>query len=163
MLSTFSCPKNPDVELFLHSKAIPNQHRDRSRTYLIVRDEDAALLGYFALSLKELELCNAIISRTQVQRLHGVDRQAQSVPAYLIGQLGKNFAIADNHLNLEIILSEIYGIIEQARHLIGGRVIILECENEPKLLKMYQEQGFRAIETSPEDEHLITMFIVVSN
>lgn len=163
MLSSFSCPKNPDVESYLHSKAVDNQLRDRSRTYLIVRDDDAALLGYFSLSLKELELCNATISKSQVRRIHGFDRNAQSVPAYLIGQLGKNYSISDNHLNIEIILQEIYGVIEQARHLIGGRTIILECENKSSLVSMYQDQGFKAIETTAEDDQLITMFIVVSN
>jgi len=49
----FSC-QDDDVESFLKNKAIDFEKRDRSRTYLLVDDDNNNLLGYFTLSLKAL-------------------------------------------------------------------------------------------------------------
>jgi hypothetical protein len=83
------------------------------------------------------------------------------VKSYLIGQLGKNKAIDDNPLNLEIILTEIYGVINQARDLIGGRAIILECAQDPKLIELYQSHGFTKIEMEPNHNGDVTMYTII--
>lgn len=80
--------------------------------------------------------------------------------AYLIGQIGKNDDILDNQINLEFILEEAYTIIDRANQLVGGRVIILECEKAEKLVSLYQRNGFDILIDNPA-ERLITMYTFV--
>lgn len=80
--------------------------------------------------------------------------------AYLIGQLGKNDSINDNLINLELILEEAYTLIDKANQLVGGRVIILECEKVAKLVSLYQSTGFNILIDNPA-ERLITMYTFV--
>lgn len=63
--------------------------------------------------------------------MDGVSRDAKRIPAFLVGQIGKNSAIPDNQLSLGSILDEIYSVIHDAKALVGGRIIILECEDGP--------------------------------
>lgn len=100
------------------------------------------------------------LSKSQRKRLDGLSKDAQRIRAFLIGQLGKNQAVKSNPITLAQILSEIYLILHEARELIGGRVIILECENEPKLIKLYQEHGFKLLATEQSIQSTLkTMYI----
>lgn len=81
----------------------------------------------------------------------------------MIGQLGKNTSIDQNPITLEIILEEIYAVISEARNLIGGRIIILECEDSPQLIQLYERNGFSLIQTADEAQaELRTMYIHVA-
>ena len=81
----------------------------------------------------------------------------------MIGQIGKNAAISDNPLCLGKILEDVYSVIGQAQRLIGGRVVILECEDEPKLIGLYTSQGFELLETKADTQqpNLRTMYITL--
>lgn len=69
LLSSFTCPKNPDVETFLKYKAIRFEESDNSRTYLILDSDNGNILAYFSLSFKEVSLEYSDISKSQVKRL----------------------------------------------------------------------------------------------
>ncbi|MBC8798345.1 acetyltransferase [Shewanella algae] len=161
MLSSFTCPKNADVESFLHNKAIDFERRDAARTYLLV-SQNGDILAYFSLSFKELQLNGTSLSGAQVKKLDGFSKRAERVKAYLIGQIGKNYSVVPNPINLECILDEVYMVIDEARALLGGRAIILECENTRRLIELYQTQGFKLIHTTSNEKGLVTMYTVVS-
>ena len=63
--------------------------------------------------------------------------------APLIGQLGKNFA---NNYNELITGDELLKIacdtVAQGQRIFGGRVVYLECEDVPSLIKFYERNGF---------------------
>ncbi|TMW13615.1 acetyltransferase [Alloalcanivorax gelatiniphagus] len=165
LLTAFSCNRNRDVENFLThpSKAIRFEKTDNARTYLILDDETGHILGYFSISFKELVLEDLQISKSKVRRLDGISKNAERIRAFLIGQLGKNTSIAQNPITLEIILEEIYAVISEARNLIGGRIIILECEDSPQLIQLYERNGFSLIQTADEAQaELRTMYIHVA-
>lgn len=93
-----------------------------------------------------------------------MSKHGDETVAYLIGQLGKNSASSySSEINLENILSEIYGVIEEAQHLVGGRLVILECENEESLISLYERQGFSRLEVKDSNNSLVTMYQVISN
>lgn len=94
------------------------------------------------------------------KKLDGICKNSESVNAYLIGQIGKNDSVVDNQINLPYILEEAYTIIDKANQLVGGRVIILECEKAEKLVSLYQANGFNILIDNPA-ERLITMYICV--
>lgn len=160
LLRSFTCPKNQDVELFLHSKAVEFEVRDTARTYLML-DDIGQILAYFSLSFKEIELIDRGLSLTAIKKLDGFDKRAERVKAYLIGQIGKNLAIDHNPVDLETILNEVYAVIDEARALVGGRVIILECEDVVRLIQHYERHGFKKIPTHDPVKGLVTMYTVV--
>lgn len=165
LLNTFFCNRNSDVESFLKqpSKAIRFEKTGNARTYLILDDNTAQILAYFSVSFKELVLDGASISKSKVRQLDGISKNAERIRAFLIGQIGKNTGINDNTISLSAILDEIYSVIAAAKALIGGRVIILECENSQTLIQLYEQHGFTLIETlDHEPRPLRTMYTHVS-
>ena len=51
-------------------------------------------------------------------------------------------------MTLDTILDEgVYPIILQAQSLIGGRFVLLECENTPDLIKLYKKSGYKHLQT----------------
>jgi hypothetical protein len=117
------------------------------------------LLAYFSVSFKELILEGTGLSKTKIRSLDGISKNAERIRSFLIGQLGKNMAINGNPIGLADILNEAYAVFVAARQLIGGRVIILECENIPELIAYYERHGFALIETVTGDSGLRTLYI----
>ena len=144
-----------------HNRRINFEKRSTSRTYLIL-DEDGQILSYFSLSFKEVTLNTEKVSGTSIKKLDGFSKTATTVKAYLIGQIGKNSQIQDNPIRLENIFNEIYNVIAQAQSLIGGRVVILECEDNEKLIALYERHGYKILEIIQVDT-LKTMYISISD
>ena len=80
----------------------------------------------------------------------------------MIGQIGKNSQIPNNSIKLDTILNEIYSVIAQAQALIGGRVIILECENNQSLISLYEKHGYKLLDITDET-NLKTMYVAVAD
>lgn len=127
------------------TKAIRFEQTSNARTYLILNDS-GEIFAYFSLSFKELTLDNVKISKTKRQQLDGISRKAEKIKVFLIEQIGKNTSILDNPISLNFILNEIYAVLSDVKALIGGRIIILECEDNKKLLDLYIRHGFTLIE-----------------
>lgn len=152
ILSTFSSPNNADVQDFIRNKAIEFSKQSLSKTTLIYwmseDEKEKYLIGYYTLANKLLNVCQDSISKTMSKRLfrHGTydtSKRIHTIPAILIGQLSKNFADGNNLLIsgsdiLQMALNKIQIIQKE----IGGKFVFLECENEPKLIKFYEDNGF---------------------
>lgn len=139
------------------SKAIRFEETGHSRTYLILDEESSNLLGYFAVTFKELLLIGKDISKSEVKKMDGISKERERISAFLIGQIGKNASIENNPLDLQKILAEVYDVIAAARALIGGRLVFLECENNEKLINHYKKHGFTLI--PDETSKYRTMYI----
>jgi hypothetical protein len=59
---------------------------------------------------------------------------------------------------LNVILSEIYGVLSDARSLVGGRTVVLECSPDEKLVNLYRDEGFKQIIMEPNHNGDITMY-----
>lgn len=134
-----------DVENFLREKAIIFEKKSKSRTYLIVNEEVLAegnfdILAYFTLGLKVLKISNSI-SKTLIKKLDGLYKNIQETPVYLIGQLGKNDAV-ENYIAGEEIIEYALSIISKSFQYVGGRIILVECNDDEKLLTFYKENNF---------------------
>lgn len=104
------------------------------------------------------------ISKNEVKRLDGFSKKAERVQAFLLGQIGKNFSVENNPIKLSDILEEVYSVFSQARELIGGRVVFLECENNDKLIELYTRHEFKLLHTEPQDDSgLLTMYINIQD
>lgn len=157
----FACPKNQDVENFLvkKDKGIRLEKSSLSRTYLIL-NEQGDILAYFSLSFKEIMLYKSDISHSLTKKLMGfkTNKEIIHLKVFLIGQIGKNSLFPQNPIHLSDILAEIYQVISQIQALIGGRVVILECEDNPKLINLYKKAGFALLETADPDPKFKTMY-----
>ncbi|WP_209288883.1 hypothetical protein [Marinobacterium alkalitolerans] len=120
------------------------------------------LLAYFSVSFKELILEGLGLSKTKVRSLDGISKDAERIRSFLIGQLGKNMSIDGNPIGLTDILSEAFAVFAAAKQLIGGRIIILECENISELIAYYERHGFSLIETLASDSSLRTLYIHIT-
>jgi len=81
-------------------------------------------------------------------------KKTYELPAYLIGQLGKNDLHALDISGNEIIDLALDIIIE-AYKLVGGRFVLVECHEHPKLIEFYQENHFNFLQRDEEFVQLV--------
>lgn len=118
--------------------------------------DEFEFLAYFTLSFKSVTVNT---SKTQLKKITGGFTNSNSINAFLIGQIGKNSLIKNNPVMLSHILEFAYEQIQMAQFFAAGRGVILECEDNPKLISYYERHGFKYVETIGNDD-LKTMFII---
>ncbi len=84
------------------------------------------------------------------------DKSIQSLPSILIAQFGKS-DLFKNKIDSKMLMDYCTSYILETINLIGGRVIILECNDNPKLISIYEKYGFKKIGEKNE-RNLITMY-----
>jgi len=161
----FKCEKNKDVEQFIcdENKAVRFEKSSAARTYLILDKKTGDFLAYFSLSFREMVIDDKHedITKSTIKKLNGFNTIITNIQIYLIGQIGKNCSIVDNFITLDLILKNIYGIISTVQKYIGGRAIFLECEDNEKIISLYEKYGFKKIHVISSNNNLITMYIVI--
>ena len=148
-ISRFSCRDN-DVESFLKSKAFDFEIRNKSRTYLII--ENAGLIGYFTLSMKALQF-SPDVSKNIVKSIDGFSKDSSAVGIILIGQFGKDKVLAkdiDGSKLFDICIDVIY----QAQTIVGGRFVMLECQDIESVISFYKRKGFMFLQYDERDKYL---------
>ena len=151
LLSSFHCPLNPDVEHFLRDNAVEFTKKDQSVTYLVFSDEH--LVGYFSLAIKPVSVLASAISKTMARKLERIsvldeNTGTYTASAYLIAQLGKNFALPEEQrIKGDILLKLTLDIISQAKYLLGGVLEFLECDDNEALMSFYIHNGFKFFNT----------------
>lgn len=151
VLSSFSCPLNPDVEHFVKHTAIEFSKQGISSTYLIMASykNEYVLCGYFALANKVFCIAkDSLPNRNWKRRMakfgqfdHTLQRYTISAP--LIGQLGKNYANGYNELITgDELLKLALNKVKEMQYIVGGRIVYLECEQKEKLIDFYESNGF---------------------
>ena len=152
ILSSFMCPLNPDVEDFIHTKAIPFAKQRIAVSYLLFAEQNGQnyFMGYYTLANKFVCVNSSALSKTMQKKIAkfsqydpASERFMVSMP--LIAQLGKNFnpalpmKMAGSDL-LELALERVLEI----EHLIGGKTVYIECNNQPKLFDFYSATSLNA-------------------
>ena len=158
----FCCEKDESVQYFLQNKAIDFEVKNKSRTFFIINEEEFCkgnliILGYFSLALKVLTVPDEISNRKRIL-LDGLSAKFKGkpilhFPVYLIGQLAKNDMNKDQIEGNEI-MSFAIDIIKEAQKNVGGRVVLIECNDNKKLKKFYSDTGFEIINKDNEDNQL---------
>lgn len=147
MISSFACEKNADVESFLKARAIEFAKKKTSITYLIIRKEPVALVGYFTLMHKSIvvkpgpHLSSTLIRAIEKCAKIDETNHVYNVSAFLIAQFAKNSNIKDleAHFGDKLMGYALNTLIEIRRN-IGGSVVFLECEEcKKKLIDFYQK------------------------
>lgn len=173
ILSSFSCDKDDDIVYFLNNKAVQYEENAKSRTYLICDEdqlkgegfylEDLKIFGYIALALKVLSVPDSM-SNHQRKDIDGISAKIHGevindFPCYLIGQLAKNSAIENNSITGNDLVECAISIIDESIKSVGGRIALIECKNNPKLLKFYNENSFSEISQIPDGKNEMVQMI----
>ncbi|MBQ3759163.1 MAG: GNAT family acetyltransferase, partial [Synergistaceae bacterium] len=140
LISSYTCPKNPDIERFLKNSAIDFTRKQQSVTYLAFTKESIDFVGYFTLTVKPLVIgvkdipSNTI--RRKIERVARFDEetQAYSAAGYLIAQLGKNYTDGVNELVTGTELLRLaFNVIFDVQDMVGGMIAFLDAENNKSL------------------------------
>lgn len=152
ILSTFYCPCNQDVTNFLHSKSIEFSKRGFAKTYLVFWTtfdrKERALVGYYSIAPKTFTISKDDVSNSQYKHISQYGefdslRKKVIIPAILIGQLGKNFTDGnDTLISGDELLHLALEKVKSIQNDLGGRYTYLECEDKPKLISFYENNGF---------------------
>ncbi|NBH27622.1 N-acetyltransferase [Lachnospiraceae bacterium] len=151
ILSSFSCPLNPDVEHFLHNVAIEFSKQGISSTHLVMASfkNTYVLVGYFTLANKIFCIDKGSLPnrkwKSRMAKFGQFDKTINryTISAPLIGQLGKNYA---NNYNKLITGDELLKLaldkVRETQNIIGGKIVYLECEQKEALIDFYSQNGF---------------------
>jgi hypothetical protein len=155
MLSKFSCKRDTDVESFLKEKAIIQEKKHISRTYLIFDfTVGPELMAYFTLAVSTMDVTNLECSK-EIQKKMNINRgMAQS---YLIGQLGRCDG-SPKGLG-RFAMDQATDRIIAANLNVGCRVIRIDCK--PSLVGYYEDHGFVFARHS-SNEALVQMIRIIS-
>ena len=151
LLSSFSCPLNPDVEHFIKHNAIEFTKQSIASTYLILASHKKhhVLVGYFTLANKTFFINKSSLpSRNWEKRISKFGQLDKSTNHYtisapLIAQLGKNYTHSYNKLItgdelLKIALNKVRAM----QNIVGGKIVYLECQPIDALTNFYSQNGF---------------------
>ena len=112
--------------------------------------EAGDLLGYFTLMMKAYSVEAKLLSsknRRLVERFGEVNENGKFIaPVYLIGQLGKNYALPEERrVSGEELLRLALGLFRGTKKVLGGKLVMVEREaNRPKLQEFYNKNGFKS-------------------
>lgn len=158
VIATFSSEKtkddgntevlNRDIEDFLAYNAIQFAKMKTAITYFVFDESDAALLGFFTIAHKPLNIPADGIARKikdKVKRFSAVNEESNSynVSAFLLAQFAKNYAVDNGRrISGSQLMLAAQEKISEIQNLAGGTIEYLDCEPNAELIKFYESQGF---------------------
>ncbi len=162
-LQKFSCHREVDLENFLINKAIPYEKSNFGKTYLFLDNKDLkkglfTIMAYFTIAQRSVDMSQLSNKRKRKVLGNYPGRDSlNSIPAFLIGQLGRCDEFTNNDLSGQRILDECYHAISLAARIIGGNLLILECR-EHMFERFYEGQGFIKLYDELNEEGLYTLY-----
>ena len=132
----FSCQREVDLENFLINKAVTYERANIGKTYLLIDLNELeqgifSVMAYYTIAQKAIDISELSAKRKRKMLGDYPGRDSlKSIPAYLIGQLGRNDAYKADEISGEQILNECYHSISIAAQVVGGNLVILECREK---------------------------------
>lgn len=170
VIFSFNCSRDSDIEYFLKEKAKLYEKIARGRTYLIFSEEamvegELVLLAYFTIALQTLKI-PVNTSPSQIRKLDGLyakkgNSLITEIPVFLIGQLGKNDHYSEKICGNKII-NYALSVISRAQEIVGGRVVLVECQDNPNLVEFYIRNGFKMLCQDPADGMIQMIRLITS-
>ena len=161
LLAGFSCAGlNDEVENYLKEIALRHTLRDTSVTHLVLSADMKSCLAYYTLAIKPFSISALRITARQKKEMYDVAKlrvdssnKEYSIAAYLIAQIGRNFAIEDGGITGDEILNLAFEHIRSIKKQVGGKVVFVEYEKgKPKLLEFYKRNLFEEFKMPSDDD-----------
>ena len=150
-LAGFSCiDQSKEVDEFLHLpfKAQRFAKRNISATHLVLSADQKEILAYYTLVCKPIALNAKSLSDADRRELEQICRlnektQCFEFSAYLIAQLGRNFALKGKGITGDELMAGVLMHLRQMRENLGGNVTFVEYEKgNETLFKYYSRNAF---------------------
>ena len=167
-LKGFSCKKNKEVQWFLRKLSMRFARLNISATHLVLSEDFERIVAYYTLVCKPLSVMADELGEDSRKPLEefcrlNEQRRCYDFSAYLIAQLGRNYA---QDLTETISGDELmYVILDHLRRMrinLGGNVAFVEYEKgNAKLLEYYTRNGFVSMHSksdSGENDKLAQLF-----
>ena len=159
VLKSYRCTKDRDIESFLQTKAVTYEKRGWCSIYLLINRENyfhkgiISVDGYFTLSNKIVALTDMVSGAKRRKLFNGMKRESGMVHFILIGQLGKYIGQpgeddAAGDISAVQLLDRAFEIIYEVKKRITCSCALIECKDEPKLCRLYEDYGFRELQKS---------------
>lgn len=162
-LSSYLCREDQDIQQFLPKKAVEFEKRAKSRTYLVLNQEELdgkrnnpiTIYGYISVGLKILTVPDNTSNSLRKEldgfsaRIRG--KKINNFPCYLMGQLSRNSNVSSSVLKGSQLIEMACSVIDNAVETVGGRYIMIECKDNEKLIQFYEKNQFRKFNKSSED------------
>ncbi|CAM3675461.1 hypothetical protein ERUR111494_06445 [Erysipelothrix urinaevulpis] len=150
-LSEFSCECDLDLQDFLRVQAISREKSKKSTTYLFLDEEklktgEITVMAYISHALTSIDVMDLSVSKLKKMFGDSVDNRdnRSSIPAFLIGQLGRSDKYSTVDLPGSRLLYESISILKENSESTSGDVVILECK--PHMLpRFYSKFGFQEL------------------
>ena len=133
----------------MNRKAIEFEKRDKCRSYLYFDEHflretgKLKIMGYFSVAMKTMKVpIIDTMSNTLRKKFGNISDREQNLVVFLIGQLGRDTRYTQEDLAGKKMLEDCYGLINSARDIVGGRLILLECKPIDGLCNYYESEGF---------------------
>jgi predicted GNAT family N-acyltransferase len=157
----FKC-RDKGVEDFLKERALDFENRNLARTHLLLdykslSKNNIKILAYFTLSIKALHFLPNV-SKRKIKEIDGFSKEAQSVGAILIGQLGKNNDFAHMISGNEIITNTLHSIYD-VFYTAACKVVYLECQPISGITRFYNAHGFESLQSNPNGLSQMVRFL----
>ena len=159
----FSCLREKDLEDFLIYKAIVYEKTNYGKTFLVIdldklNSGELIVVAYFTIAQKAVDISN--LTKKKKRKLLGNypgRDTVNSIPSYLIGQLGRGDDYNHDDFSGQQLLDECYHAISVAARVVGGNMLVLECR-EWMYKNFYEKQGFNKLYDNLNDEGLYTLY-----
>ncbi|MBC1501559.1 hypothetical protein HB943_13195 [Listeria weihenstephanensis] len=139
--SSFNCIKNTDVVIFLRDKAFDSELHHLTRTYLYTLNEE--WLGFSTISLKVLQIgALELAVKKKLIASSKSPKNTTEIPAYLVAQVAKNDSCSMEEFCASDMLTHAIQEIDNARGIVGGKIVILDSVNVDKVIEKYESFGF---------------------
>jgi hypothetical protein len=73
------------------------------------------------------------------KKLGNLSDKEKNIIVYLIGQIGRDASFSKERLTGKRMLDDCHRLIESARNIVGGRLILLECKPIDRLCEFYSK------------------------
>ena len=167
-LKGFSCKKNKEVQWFLRKLSMRFARLNISATHLVLSEDFERIVAYYTLVCKPLSVMADELgedSRNSLEEFCRLNEQRRcyDFSAYLIAQLGRNYApdLAET-ISGDELMNVILDHLRRMRINLGGNVAFVEYEKgNAKLLEYYTRNGFVSMHSksdSGENDKLAQLF-----
>ena len=161
LLAGFSCAGlNDEVENYLKDTALRHTLKGTSVTHLVLSADMKECLAYYTLAIKPFSISAVRITSRQKKEMYDVaklrvdaNNKEYSIVAYLIAQIGRNFAIECGGITGDEILDLAFEQIRGIKRQVGGKVVFVEYEKDKtKLLDFYKRNLFEEFKMPSDDD-----------
>lgn len=146
-LSVFECQRSKHLQDFARTGIKRYSDHGHSKTYVLLEVVDGKpidVAAFFTVGLQSLSFQD--VSNSAKKRLFG-DFTYASTGAYLIAELARSDKYSSEMLPGEVILKEALDVIANARENVGGRFLMVDCQ-EMVFRALYEPNGFKQLRTA---------------